>query len=134
MHVTLKHKTSHEGPFLEIEISTSPDSWINNLSFDVWFVMILQLHLHLSDAFIQSDLHCIQATEPQDHCTIFGWDTTTLLQNLESKGAKHLNIEKITFKVVQMKVWAMHITNQKLSLKQKNLSKQINKPICFIFK
>ncbi len=28
---------------------------------------------------------------------------------------KHLNIEKITFKVVQMKFLAMHITNPKLS-------------------
>ncbi len=28
---------------------------------------------------------------------------------------KNLNIEKITFKVVQMKFSAMHITNQKLS-------------------
>ncbi len=27
---------------------------------------------------------------------------------------KNLNIEKITFKVVQMKLLAMHITNQKL--------------------
>ncbi len=29
---------------------------------------------------------------------------------------KNLNIEKITFKVVQMKFLAMHITNQKLSV------------------
>ncbi len=28
---------------------------------------------------------------------------------------KHLNIEKITVKVVQMKFLTMHITNQKLS-------------------
>ncbi len=28
---------------------------------------------------------------------------------------KNLNIEKITFKVVQMKFLAMHITNQKIS-------------------
>ncbi len=28
---------------------------------------------------------------------------------------KNLNIEKITFKVVQMKLLAMHITNQKIS-------------------
>ncbi len=28
---------------------------------------------------------------------------------------KHLNIEKITFKVVQMKFLAMHITNKKIS-------------------
>ncbi len=35
-----------------------------------------------------------------------------LCENLESEGAKNLNIEKITFKVVQMKFLAMHITNQ----------------------
>ncbi len=42
---------------------------------------------------------------------IFGWDTTIW----KSEGAKNLNIEKITFKVVQIKFLAMHITNQKLS-------------------
>ncbi len=39
----------------------------------------------------------------------------TILVNLESEGAKKLNIEKIIFKVVQMKFLAMHINNQKLS-------------------
>ncbi len=34
---------------------------------------------------------------------------------MESEGAKNLNIEKISFKVVQMKSLAIHITNQKLS-------------------
>ncbi len=39
-----------------------------------------------------------------------------LFENLESEGAKkNLNIEKIAFKVVQLKFLAMHITNQKLS-------------------
>ncbi len=39
-----------------------------------------------------------------------------LSEYLESEGAKkNLNIEKITFKVVQMKFLAMHIANQKLS-------------------
>ncbi len=39
-----------------------------------------------------------------------------LFENLESKGAKkNLNIEKISFKVVQMKSLATHLTNQKLS-------------------
>ncbi len=38
-----------------------------------------------------------------------------LFENLESEGAKNQNIEKIAFKVVQMKFLAMHITNQKLS-------------------
>ncbi len=37
-----------------------------------------------------------------------------LFENLRMQ--KNLNIEKITFKVVQMKFLAMHITNQKLSL------------------
>ncbi len=39
-----------------------------------------------------------------------------LFENLESEGVKkNLDIEKITFKVVQMKFLAMHISNQKLS-------------------
>ncbi len=38
-----------------------------------------------------------------------------LFENLESEGSKNLNIEKITFKVVQMKSLAMHITNKILS-------------------
>ncbi len=37
-----------------------------------------------------------------------------LFENLESECAKHLNIAKIAFKVVQMKFLAMHITNQKI--------------------
>ncbi len=37
----------------------------------------------------------------------------TIFVNLESEGAKkNLNIEKIIFKVVQMKLLAMFITNQ----------------------
>ncbi len=39
-----------------------------------------------------------------------------LFENLESEGAKNLNIEEITFKVVQIKFLAKHITNKKLSL------------------
>ncbi len=46
---------------------------------------------------------------------MFDWDTTNLFENPDSEGAKNLNIEKIAFKVVQMKLLAMHITNQKLS-------------------
>ncbi len=39
----------------------------------------------------------------------------TIFVNLESEGAKkNLNIEKIIFKVVQIKFLTMHITNQKL--------------------
>ncbi len=73
-------QTSHKGKFFEIEIYTSSESWINNISIDVWFVMIGQ-YLKIWNLRVQ----------------------------------KNLNIEKITFKVVQMKFLAMHITNQKLS-------------------
>ncbi len=37
-----------------------------------------------------------------------------LLENLESEGAKNLNIETIAFKVVQIKFFALHFTNQKI--------------------
>ncbi len=46
--------------------------------------------------------------------TIFGWDTTIWKSGIW--GCKtNLNIEKIAFKIVQMKSLAMHITNQKWS-------------------
>ncbi len=35
LYVTLDHKISHKGPFFEIEIYTSSESWINKLSIDV---------------------------------------------------------------------------------------------------
>ncbi len=38
----MDHKTSHKGQFLEIEIYTSSESWINKLSIDAWFVRIWQ--------------------------------------------------------------------------------------------
>ncbi len=37
-----------------------------------------------------------------------------IFENLESEGAKNLNIEKIAFTVVHVKSLAMHITTQKL--------------------
>ncbi len=37
------------------------------------------------------------------------------LKTLNLRVQKNLNIEKIIFKVVQMKFFAMHITDQKLS-------------------
>ncbi len=73
--------------YYEIEIYTSSESWINNLSIDVWFVMIGQYLAR--DATV---------------CKSGIWGCK-----------KNLNIEKIIFKVVQMKFLAMHITNQKLS-------------------
>ncbi len=62
------------------------ESWLNKLSVDVWFVRIGQ---YLAES--------------------------QLFENMESESAKKLHIEKIAFKVVQMKFLAMHITNQKFS-------------------
>ncbi len=64
----------------------SSESWINKLSIDAWFVRIEQYLAEIQ-----------------------------LFENLESEVQKNLNIEKITFKVAQMKFLAVHITNQKLS-------------------
>ncbi len=60
--------------------------FIYKLYIDVWFVMIGQYLAEIQ-----------------------------LFEYLESEGAKNLNIEKITFKVVQMKFLAMHIKYKKLS-------------------
>ncbi len=81
IYVTLDHKTSLNCQFFEIEIYASSESWINNISIDVWFVMIGK-YLKIWNLRVQ----------------------------------KNLNIDKFTFKVVQMKKFlAMHITNQKWS-------------------
>ncbi len=46
--------------------------------------------------------------------TIFVWDATIWKSGIWGC-KKNLNIEKIIFKVIQMKFLAMHVTNQKLS-------------------
>ncbi len=61
LFLILDHKNSHKGQFVLIEIYTSSESWINNLSIDVWFVMIWK---YLAE--------------------------TQLFENLESEGAKKL--------------------------------------------
>ncbi len=43
------------------------------------------------------------------------WPRYNYLKIWNLRVQKNLNIEKITFKLVQMKFLAMHITNQKLS-------------------
>ncbi len=78
--VTLDHKTSHKDAFFKTEMYRSSESWINNISIDVWFVMIGQY-----------------------------------LRKRNLRVQKNINIEKIIFKVVQMKFLAMHISNKKLS-------------------
>ncbi len=61
---------------------------MNKFSIDLWFVMIGQYLAEIQ-----------------------------LLENLESEDAKNKNIEKIAFKVVQMKSLAMHINKQNEHLK-----------------
>ncbi len=72
----MDHKTSHKGQFVETEIYTSSEHWINKLSIEVWFVRIGLRYNYLK------------------------------IWNLRVQ--KNLNIEKITFKVVQIKFLAMH--------------------------
>ncbi len=38
----MDHKTSYKGQFVEAEIYTTSESWINKFSIDVWFVRIWQ--------------------------------------------------------------------------------------------
>ncbi len=45
--------------------------------------------------------------------TIFVWDTT-MMKIWNQRVQKNQNIEKIIFKIVQLKFLAMHITNQKI--------------------
>ncbi len=80
--MTLDHKTSHKGTFFKIEMYTSSERRIHNLSIDVWFVMIGQYLAEIQ-----------------------------LFENLKSEVQKNLNTEKIAFKIVQWKCLAMHITN-----------------------
>ncbi len=86
-NVTLDHKTSLKCQFSKIEIYTSSESWINNLSIDVCF-------------FLGSDNI---------------WPRYNYLKIWNLRVQKNDNIEKIAFKVVQMKFLAIHITNIKLS-------------------
>ncbi len=82
----MDHKTSHKGKFDKIEMYTSFESWINKLSIDVWVVRMDNI-----------------------------WSRYNYLKIWNLREQKNLNIEKIAFKVVQIKFLAMHITNQKLS-------------------
>ncbi len=87
-YVTLDHKTSHKGQFFDIEIYISFESWLNNISIDVWFVGIGQ---YLAEII---------------------WNNYLKIWNLRLQ--KNLNIEKIAFTVIQIKFLAMHITHQVL--------------------
>ncbi len=72
--------------FFEIEMYTSYEIWINKLSIS-------------SKCLLGSDNI---------------WLRYNYLKIWNLRVQKNLNIEKITFKVVQMKFFAMHITNQKM--------------------
>ncbi len=62
--------------------------------------------------------------------TIFGWDTT-IWKSAIWGCKKNQNIEKITFKIVQIKFLAMHITNQKLSFDIFTIANLLNILIMF---
>ncbi len=84
-YLTLDHKTSNEGKLFEIEIYTSFE---------------LMIHFPLKYGLLGSDnirlrYNCLN------------------IWNLRVQ--KNLNIQKIIFKVVQMKFLTIHITNQKIS-------------------
>ncbi len=50
LFLILDHKTSHKGQFVLIEIYISSESWINNLSIDIWFIIEQYLaEIHLSE-------------------------------------------------------------------------------------
>ncbi len=55
-YVTLEHKTSQKGQFCEFEIYASSESRINNISIDVWFVMIGQ-YLKIWNLRVQKNLN-----------------------------------------------------------------------------
>ncbi len=75
-----------KGQFFEIEIYTSSDRWMSELSLMYGLLGYENI-----------------------------WLRYNYLKIWNLRVQKNLNIEKITFKVVQMKFLAMHITNQKLS-------------------
>ncbi len=71
---------------------------INKLSIDVWFVMIDNI-----------------------------WLRCNYLKIWNPRVQTNLNIDKISFKVVQIKFLAMHITNQKLSVYSWKFTKYLHK-------
>ncbi len=52
----MEHKTSHKCHFLAIEVYASSETWIYNLSIDVWFVMIGQ-YLKIWNLKVQKNLN-----------------------------------------------------------------------------
>ncbi len=97
--MTLDLKTSLKYQFFEIEIYASSEIWINNLSIDVWFVRSGQYLAEIQ-----------------------------LFENMKSEGAKKFNIEKISFKVVQIKFLAMHITYKFWNIYGKKCTKYLHGP------
>ncbi len=104
INVTLHHKTSHKGTF-EIVI------------------VIFRCIFNQINAALVSTRECFNLLKYKKKHYL------QLFENLESEGAKKRNIEKISFKFVQMKSIAMHITNKKRSFdifKVGNLAKYLH--------
>ncbi len=88
--MSLDHKTSHNGQFLRI--------------FDLFIIWRLY----------KSAFHWCMVWTINGIYAIFGWDITDWKSGIWGC-KKNWNIEKITFKLVQLKSLATHITNQNLS-------------------
>ncbi len=88
-----------------LEMYTSSESWTNKISIDVWFVKIVSFY---SLSYIEWTITLITTRIGQYLSERYNY-----LNIWNLRVHKKLNIEKIAFKVVQMKFLAMHITNQK---------------------
>ncbi len=82
----------------------------------MWIIYVTLEHkTRHKGQFLEIEIYASSESWINSFPLMYGCYDRTIFVNLESEGAKNQNIEKIIFKVVQMKFLAMHITNQKLS-------------------
>ncbi len=81
--VIMDHKTSYKGQFVEDEIYTTSESWINKFSIDVWFVRIWQ-YLKIWNLRVIQNLNTVK--------TAFTFVQMNLL-------AMHTTNQKLRFKI-----------------------------------
>ncbi len=77
--MTLDHKTSHKCQFLKIEMYTPSESWINELSIDLWFVRIESEGAKIAFKVVQIKFLVMHITNQKLHFDIF---TEGNLQNI----------------------------------------------------
>ncbi len=79
-----------------IQYNKTPNNTINSepkKTKKYLFTNYVHLHLHLADAFIQSDLHCIQVTVLHFISSCFPWEQRTMYKRkgLKTKCGKEMN-------------------------------------------